>query len=1315
MPSERHILRKILIAIAAAVLLLTLCAAWLLASEGGAHAVLSATVKEPVQLHGVHGRLIGPLQIDRITIDSPASRIDLEQVELDWQPSALLHGLLHVTRLHAAKLSYTARIEQKSEPRKLPDTLDLPLALQFDSIDLGSGAIAWGPLDIIRLGAAEFGLAFDHARYQFQLKRFSAQSDTSGKSFGGKLTGEAMLSTAKPYALRADFTSDAGAAFGERKFASNGRIHVEGTLAELAANVDLALNGARAQGRGVIRPFADKPLGDTRIAIHALDLAAFSAGLPQTAIDADLAVTPDGSGRIELHNAAAGLYDQHKLPLDSLRADIAQREGKFVFDGIAASLGTHKESAGTVKGGGRYADGGLSLALALDNVDLHRLDGRARTTHLAGKVELQHAAGKQHFSVDLTEPFGKRHIALAAAGTLGDTLLAVERADLRLGNGRLHAAGKVELAERQAFALEGELQHLQSKEFVQFANLPAFDLNGKFSLHGTRSPNLDADVVFHIGDSQLTGRRLNGDGEARLHGDRLVVPTLVLAAGDNRLEAHGELSNGNGQLAFALTAPKLEQLGAEFGGAFTANGTARGTIAQPRIIVDWHGEQLVLPQQIKLAATEGKADVTIARRKTAYVERASVDGSVRELKAPSLQIASSALHLQFGSKADAPLALDLRAEGIATSQFQATIFTANAQGTTANHRLHAQLAESGRDQRWAIDTTGGLRDTDHLPRWQGTIDRLDAAGRFTAHLAAPASLGISKERFALEQFRLDANTASVTVERFVRDVHGIVTRGRIDRLQLAELMKYAEQPPPVSSDLVLDGDWDVSIAHSVSGSVNLRRTSGDIAMRNGTSVVLGLNRLEAHAVARNGMLNLQFNADGRQLGHIELSAATDTASGDKRFSIAQDAPITGTARIDIPSLAWAGPMINATAVTAGRLQSEIAVKGTLAQPHIAGRIAGSNLRLYLGDSGVDLRQGVLDGEFENDTFNLRQLAFGSNGGNDGNGGKLSVSGPVAFAGGKPDAQLSLQAQRFMLLNRSDRKLTLSGTGKLAWADGRAKATGAFAIDSGDIDIGREDMPQLSDDVVIVGREQKQSGGTKASVDIGVDLGSRLALHGRGLDATLAGHVRLTAEPGTPLRAQGTVSVAKGTYTAYGRKLAIEQGVLRFSGAINNPALDILAMRRGEGQDVEAGVAVRGTVLAPRVTLVSEPAVPEAEKLSWLVLGHGLDTAGTTDLGALQSAAGALLSQGAASTVSSHIATAFGLDDFKIATSQDNLQQRIVTLGKRLSSRLYVSYEQSLQTATSVVLLRYALSDRLTVEAEAGTRGALSLLYNFMFD
>ena len=63
-------------------------------------------------------------------------------------------------------------------------------------------------------------------------------------------------------------------------------------------------------------------------------------------------------------------------------------------------------------------------------------------------------------------------------------------------------------------------------------------------------------------------------------------------------------------------------------------------------------------------------------------------------------------------------------------------------------------------------------------------------------------------------------------------------------------------------------------------------------------------------------------------------------------------------------------------------------------------------------------------------------------------------------------------------------------------------------------------------------------------------------------------------------------MVSGTYAAYGQKLAIERGVINFTGAYDNPGLNIRAVRkRPEGEElsetnVEAGVEVRGTALAP---------------------------------------------------------------------------------------------------------------------------------------
>ncbi len=682
-----------------------------------------------------------------------------------------------------------------------------------------------------------------------------------------------------------------------------------------------------------------------------------------------------------------------------------------------------------------------------------------------------------------------------------------------------------------------------------------------------------------------------------------------------------------------------------------------------------------------------------------------VDAGIDGFRLGTRQIAALTAHVQFTPEANAPLAVRLEGRKIVMPGFQADNLLATAAGTTGQHRIDVALAEPG--QQWKLQANGGLKELTKAPRWQGNIERFDGSGRFVAHLAGPAAFDISRERAALEHFRLDADRAYIAVEQFSRDRRGLMTKGRFERLQVGALMQFATAEPPFKTDLELAGEWNVTIAGAVDGTLAVRRERGDARMLGSAPVALGLTRLEATANATRGRLNLQFNAEGAQLGRIDVQANTALASTG--FALAPKAAVSGRAHIDIPSLAWLGPLLSPSTITGGRLQSDVTLAGTVDQPRLSGQVAGSALRLSMTELGVDLRGGTLDGAFQGEELLVRKLVFEKN------GGRLSVSGPINLAGGSPTAELRLLAERYALLDRSDRRLVISGDSRIALQGARAKISGGFTVDSGMIDIGRTDTPQLSDDVVIVGRAAKKAGAPKTpGLDLTVSLGKGLALKGRGLDALMVGQLHFKNEAGEPLRAEGVLNVAKGSYSAYGKELKIERGALRFAGPVTNPSLDILAMRRG--QAVEAGVAVRGNVLAPRVTLVSEPAVPDAEKLSWLVLGRGLDSAaGGGDIGALQSAAGSLLSQGAAAGVQSQLAAAFGLDKLEIGNSESGLQQRIVTLGKQISSRLYVGFERGLETASNVLHLRYTLSSKFSVEAEAGTRSAVSLFYNLSFD
>ena len=217
---------------------------------------------------------------------------------------------------------------------------------------------------------------------------------------------------------------------------------------------------------------------------------------------------------------------------------------------------------------------------------------------------------------------------------------------------------------------------------------------------------------------------------------------------------------------------------------------------------------------------------------------------------------------------------------------------------------------------------------------------------------------------------------------------------------------------------------------------------------------------------------------------------------------------------------------------------------------------------------------------------------------------------------------------------------------------------------------------------------------------------------------------------------GMLRVRDGVYQAYGQKLEITRGRVIFNGPIDNPVLDITAMRRGGL--VEAGVSVTGTVLSPRIRLVSNPDVPDAQKLSWLVLGVGTDDARSGAQVAALTAAAATLFGGDGGGPGGGLARSLGLDVLTIrnasnspfgadfganfpqqagsaTTSTLGTAQDVVAIGKRLGSNVVVTYEQGLRGIWSLLRLQYDITRRLSLRAQTGTDTAIDLLWLYSFD
>jgi translocation and assembly module TamB len=385
--------------------------------------------------------------------------------------------------------------------------------------------------------------------------------------------------------------------------------------------------------------------------------------------------------------------------------------------------------------------------------------------------------------------------------------------------------------------------------------------------------------------------------------------------------------------------------------------------------------------------------------------------------------------------------------------------------------------------------------------------------------------------------------------------------------------------------------------------------------------------------------------------------------------------------------------------------------GTLAEPVITGTVSGEQIGFEMPPLGVFLKEGQLRAALEGDRLRVKEFSIRAG------EGRLTATGVLPLRLAQGDARVAWRAERFGLLERPDMRLVVSGSGEARVVEKRVALSGSLRADRGYLELEQERLPKLGDDVVIVGREREARRDKPARVpvalDLQLDLGQDLQVRGYGLEGKLAGNLQVETTAQGELRLYGRIRTVNATFSAYGQRLQVDPGIAIFDGPLNNPALQMTAWRRN--QQVEVGVQVSGNARSPRVQLVSQPPVPEGERLSWLVLGRAPTDASKADLGLLQAAAGALLARGDRMPLDRRIAQAFGLDEISLRGSGE-VADRVVAVGKRLSDRLYISYEQGLGVvASQLVKLDFSLTQRLAVRAETGTSSGLGLFYRFSWD
>lgn len=1310
------------------------------------------------------GGQIGQLQWSRGGLTVKATQVRVSLGPRLWIDAALGRGL-HVDALDIAQLEITD--ERPPSPTEPLQALALPLAL----------TLPWSVDELVLNGAQPLNLRAIKGVYRYgptdapmapgvpDAHRLTLESLQVA---GGSYRLQAALGAQTPMPLTLDVQGNVQTSVPSgSSITLQATAQASGFLSGLSATLDVTASvftQAAAGGapglvtatpsastptlvvQAQVMPWAPQPLARADATAHQLNLATLWPQAPATLLSGTLRAQPEGDSwraAVRLTNALSGSADRQRLPLQSLQADVVQQGTRWTISGLDAQLG-----GGRLQGNVRVQLGGPVTATAPGNTattatpttsvgdswqgDL-RLSGinpallwsTLAPAALDGTLTARTVdAGSPQESVDLNaliQPSGRQPAGAQLAGLRLRELTLQGRWRPAPGD---PTQGVLDLRDAQLSLADAKLQ--TSGQF----NTTSRQFKGQLALQW---PGAQAQWKGLLAHSTGEGTvRLQLDDASRTLAWVRSLQTLPVVGRPLRVwldTQPGLAAQGSAQLN-AIWQGGLGTLG--YPAPVTAAVTAAAPL--PRLQAALDVPRLVL-QPGTHSATNTNTIALSALRLTA-------DGSLDDL-----QLAAQ------GTLAQAPWSGLLNTQGRLRSGQRAANGLANWQkGQLDLNGLMLRVSDASRNDRvtdWTLQNSQPLSG-----QWQNTAQglRLDAgagrlqllpAVRHTSSSQPPApDLGNTPLSFVWDSLLWQANTFQ--------------SRGRLSELPLAwaEVLGTAEGAKygpltraGLSGNVVFDGSWDVLLPADPGTplrlSAALQRSGGDLTVQtdgaqtgNGQRLQAGIQQAQLSVTAQGNSVQASLRWASERLGQASADFGTELAprSAPTAGTSTLDhwwpasAPLRGTARAQLPQVGVWSALVPPGWRMRGTLQANAALAGTRGAPQWSGTLQADQLGLRSVVDGFAFSNGQLRATLAGDKVTIERFSLQGPRGAE-QGGTLEATGTAEWRAveGKtlrqPFIELEATASRLRVSNRADRRLTLSGKVNAQLAGPRLQIRGKLIADSALFVLPDELAPTLSADVVVRGTFSEPEGTetvrVQPDVQVDLDLGDQFEIRGRGLQTRLSGQLSVRSTPAVPApRVLGEVRTVSGTYRAYGQQLSIETGVLRFTGPYDDPTLDILAVRPQQGTGGQrVGVQITGSAQSPRVRLFSDPELPDSEKLAWLVLGRPATGAGA-EAAVLQQAAMALLASNSSANERG-LASTFGLDELGFrgqATNADGTTAAAaLTLGKRISSDLYIAYERSLAGTMGTVSIFYDVSRLITLRARAGEENAVDLIFTVRYD
>lgn len=1294
---------------------------WILNTASGFQWLLSTASRMSsgaLEIEDIDGTF-SDMQIGRLQYHDETLKLAMHQFKLDWSPGRLVTGELFVRAIGAQRIDvHTApSSEEDTVAATLPGDLSSPIDISIQVISV----------DEIHLYSHDDVLTDQQRQPDLSITGLSLQLDSNAQrhrlthlslnnSEFGTLNASGHILTTYPFNLKSSIRLDNAANRGVTHAALSGSLEL--------LDIKLVHQKAPTRGAAVIRlePFAQsatamlKSLHVSVTGFNPADFLSDESGTPGANLALQAIIKQNGSdrlvGRMALQNSATAPLDENGLPLNGLSAAVLLTEDTFKLGNLQILLSGQGQITGNMEWHINRSTGQAKLNIS--NLNPAAIDTQLQPATIGGTVQFMGDTDSQRVAISLNDD---QRLNLNASVVHAANRIVLEQLDLRHGQSRLIGNGELKLGngdtdnDAQEFQFTGQLSQFNIADFVQGVES---NLNTQLDITGSLSPELSAVLDYQFEKSHLNHQPVTGTGKIAFEAPFLLDSKTDFRIGSNQIGMHGKFGRPGDALALRITAPALAQVGFGLSGSLEARVDLKGTVDSPAFDFNLDSQALAL----------------------------SEDFSIGSL------IAEGYLHPET-------LSLTLKADELQTDgKTQLRQLDLKIAGKESAHTLQTRLRVND-ETTVVLHADGGLTGLDKPntpPVWQGRLTELSVTGQIPVALQSPAPLTLSSERVDFRNARMNIAGGQASINRILWSPQQWQSDGYFSGVKI-----HPDSDVIPGEDLLhLGGKWHIEAPAALSrltGDIEITREKGDWYLPGELPQAVELQTLAMKASARNGALTAHFDLSSALIGNINARLELPALQAENGELLPPDTQLNGELNLTVPNLSWLDQLTDTALQAGGAIKLQASIAGTFDKPILQGDIRGEQLMIALLDLGLNLHQGEFKARFDESVLHIDQLSFVSPYQSppkdrllkklklENRPGSVTVNGSLGFIDNTHDLTVTLD--HLYLINPPHYWIAVSGQNTAQFIDDVLDFKGEITADAGLLTQPPASRPQLADDIVVVeaseveqNESETEEQETIVNLHVTLDLGKQFFLRVAGLEGRLDGNLQLHNDENDTLSAVGSIATRSATYTAYGQDLTVTRGIVNFHGPLDDPGLNILAVRKG--LEVEAGVEVAGSVRHPKIKLVSTPHVPDTEKLSWIVLGRAPDVSGL-DTSLLITAASAILG-GGSNGITSKLSDMFGVDEISFrqgsttgstqagAPSTNNLFSnptslanttlggQIGTVGKRLSSRAYLSYERGITaTTTGITKLTYSLTPKITVVTQAGEDSAVDLFYTFRFD